>query len=341
MKKPIQQILSGAAACVLAAVLLAGCAADPSASSSDPGSSPASAPAKSTVRVQTIKGPTGIGMVGLMEAKDKGTAKNDYTFTVASSPDEISAKILNNEVDIAAAPTNLAAVLYNKTEGKVTMLAVNTLGVLHILENGDTVQTAADLRGKTIYTTGQGANPEYVLRHILQKNGIDPDKDVTIQFVQENEELAALLTSGEAKVAMVPEPTATTVLAKNTSIRRALDMTAEWDKVADGQLMMGCVIVRNEFLQKNPDAVRDFRTEYEASIQGTKDIDAAAALCETYGIIPKAAVAKQAIPGCNLTFVAGDTMKTQINGYFAVLFAANPKSLGGKLPDDAFYYTGA
>ena len=167
MKKTIQQILSGAAACVLAAVLLAGCAADPSASSSASGSSPASAPAKSTVRVQTIKGPTGIGMVGLMDAKDKGTAKNDYTFTVASSPDEISAKILNNEVDIAAAPTNLAAVLYNKTEGKVTMLAVNTLGVLHILENGDTVQTAADLRGKTIYTTGQGANPEYVLRHLI------------------------------------------------------------------------------------------------------------------------------------------------------------------------------
>lgn len=239
MKKPIQQILSGAAACVLAAVLLSGCASTPSGASSVPGSSPASDAAKSVVRVQTIKGPTGIGMVGLMDAQEKGTAQNDYTFTVASSPDELSAKILNNEVDIAAAPTNLAAVLYNKTGGQVTMLAVNTLGVLHILENGDTIQTAADLKGKTIYSTGQGANPEYVLRHILQKNNIDPDKDVKIEFVQENEELAALMDSGKASVAMVPEPTATTVLAKNTSIRRALDMTAEWDKVADGKLMMG------------------------------------------------------------------------------------------------------
>lgn len=219
------RFLSGTAASLLAALLVTGCASTPPESSS---AAPAdgSSVTKTAVRVQTIKGPTGIGMVHLMDAQEKGTAGNDYTFAVASSPDEISAKILNNEVDIAAAPTNLAAVLYNKTGGQVTMLAVNTLGVLHILENGDTIQTAADLKGKTIYSTGQGANPEYVLRHILQKNGIDPDQDVKIEFVQENEELAALMDSGKAAVAMVPEPTATTVLAKNTSIRRALDMTA-------------------------------------------------------------------------------------------------------------------
>ncbi len=340
MKNRFTRLLSSTAACLLAVVLAAGCASAPEDTSSVAGSS-TSSEVKTAVRIQTIKGPTGIGMVHLMDAQEKGTAQNDYTFTVASSPDEITAKILNDEVDIAAAPTNLAAVLYNRTEGNVTMLAVNTLGVLHILENGDTIQTAADLKGKTIYTTGQGANPEYVLRHILQKNGIDPDKDVTIEFVQENEELAALMDSGTATVAMVPEPTATTVLTKNASIRRALDMTAEWDKVADGQLMMGCVIVRNKFLKEHPDAVKTFLSEYEDSIQAASDIDATAALCETTGIIPKAAVAKQAIPGCNLTFVAGETMKTEINGYFAVLFEANPKSLGGKLPDDAFYYTEA
>ncbi len=340
MKNRFIRLLSSTAACLLAVVLAAGCASAPEDTSSVAGSS-TSSEVKTAVRIQTIKGPTGIGMVHLMDAQEKGTAQNDYTFTVASSPDEITAKILNDEVDIAAAPTNLAAVLYNRTEGNVTMLAVNTLGVLHILENGDTIQTAADLKGKTIYTTGQGANPEYVLRHILQKNGIDPDKDVTIEFVQENEELAALMDSGTATVAMVPEPTATTVLTKNASIRRALDMTAEWDKVADGQLMMGCVIVRNKFLKDHPDAVKTFLSEYEDSIQAASDIDATAALCETTGIIPKAAVAKQAIPGCNLTFVAGETMKTEINGYFSVLFEANPKSLGGELPDDAFYYTEA
>ncbi len=333
------RFLSGTAASLLAALLVTGCASAPPESSS---AAPAdgSSVTKTAVRVQTIKGPTGIGMVHLMDAQEKGTAGNDYTFAVASSPDEISAKILNNEVDIAAAPTNLAAVLYNKTGGQVTMLAVNTLGVLHILENGDTIQTAADLKGRPSIPPAR-APIRICPAPYPAKNGIDPDQDVKIEFVQENEELAALMDSGKAAVAMVPEPTATTVLAKNTSIRRALDMTAEWDKVADGKLMMGCVIVRNEFLKNHPDAVRTFMTDYEASVKAASDIDTTAALCETAGIIPKAAVAKQAIPGCNLTFTAGETMKTQISGYFAVLFAANPKSLGGKLPDDAFYYTGA
>lgn len=333
-------------AAVLSAATLAGCGNSGAPASSD-GSSAQSdtsttAAAKTDIRVYGIKGPTGVGMVHLMDAQDKGTAANNYQFTVVGSPQEVQAKIINGEADIAAVPTNLAAVLYAKTEGEISMLAVNTLGVLYIMENGEAVQSVADLKGKTIYSTGQGSNPEYVLNYILTRNGLDPAKDVTIKFVEENDELATLVATGEAQVAMVPEPSVTSILAKNSEVRVALNMTEEWDKITDNgsKLMMGCVVVRNEFAEKNPEAVKTFLTEYESSIKASEDVDATAALCETYGIIPKAAVAKQAIPRCNLTFVSGDAMMNQINGYFDVLYAANPKSIGGKLPDDAFYFKG-
>lgn len=323
---------------VIAALLLftaAGC------TTSKPEENPAP---KAVVNVGTIQGPTGIGMVNLMEADKAGTSTNDYNFSVASSPDEISAKLANPNggLDIAAVPTNLAAALYQKTQGKVKMLAVNTLGVLYLLENGNTVQSVADLRGKTIYSTGEGANPEYILRHVLSKNGIDPDKDVTLTFLAENTELAAKMVKGDVSIAMVPEPVVSTVTAQNQSVRVAFSFNDAWNAVADNnsKLMMGCVAVRSEFLEKNKDAVDAFLTEYKASVEKTSDVETTAALCETYGIIPKAAIAKKAIPNCGLVFVSGADMKAQIAGYYDVLFTANPKSLGGKLPDDAFYYAG-
>lgn len=296
---------------------------------------------KTAVRVVGIKGPTGIGLANLWDAQDTGNAKNDYTFSLVTVPSDAGSRLLAKDADIAAVPTNLAAALYKKSNGAIQMLAVNTLGVLHILENGETVNSVADLKGKTIYSTGAGANPEYILRHVLKENGIDPDKDVTLEFVTENEELAALMVSGKAKIAMVPEPVATTVLTKKAEVRRALDVTAEWNKLDDGALMMGCVIVRKEFAEQNPKAVAAFLKEYEASINTAKtDVDATATLCEKYEIIPKAAVAKKAIPNCNLTFVEGKDMKQQISGYFQVLFDANPAAIGNSMPDDAFYYEG-
>lgn len=330
------------AAALIGLSLLAGCSGGTAADSSAAAAGE-SLPAadKTAVRVVAIKGPTGVGMVNLMKAQDEGTAANTYEFTVTDSPEEASAKLTSGEADMAAVPTNLAANLYAKTSGGVKMLAVNTLGVLYMLEDGDTIQTVADLKGKTIYSTGQGANPEYVLRYILTKNGLDPDKDVTLVFKSQNDELATLLATGEAKVALVPEPVVSTVKAKKSTLRTALDMTAEWDKAAGNgsRLMMGCIAVRSEFAEKNGAAVKAFLTEYKASIdKAGSDLDGTAALCEQYGIIPKAAVAKQAIPGCSLTFLAGRDMMKQIGGYFQVLYDANPKSIGGALPDDAFYY---
>jgi len=346
----IAKLLAILAAVVMSFALFSGCSKDNSSSNTDTDSSANttttsdSAREKTRVKVAVIKGPSGAGIANLMETSAKGSALNDYEFTVVSSPEEIVNKISSGQVDIATPPTNIAATLYNNTNGNVKMLAVSTSSVLYIMENGDTIKSVADLKGKTVYSTGQGANPEYVLNYILTQNGIDPKKDVNIEFKSENDELATLLAAGTAKVALVPEPFVTTVKAKNPDIRVALDISKEWDTASQGksQLLMGCVIGRREFIEKNQDAVLNFLNEYKESVEkATSDIETTASLCEKYEIIPKAAVAKQALPRCGLTFITGKDMMEKIKGYFDVLFKANPKSVGGALPDEGFYFNPA
>lgn len=344
MKRTKFRLGAALAGVLLIVATLGGCSA-PTPSEGDASAATTTttaAPVRETVNVSGIVGPTGVGLLNLKQAQEDGTTQHDYNVTFVSSPDDVVAKIGTKEVDIAAVPTNLAANLYQKTSGNVKMLAINTLGVLSILENGDTVQSVADLKGKTIYSTGQGSNPEYILRYVLQQNGIDPDNDVTLQFVTENEELAALLVKGTAQVALVPEPLATTVKSKNTDLRSALDMTEEWDKLNTGSsLMMGCLIVRTAFLQEHEDVVKAFLAEYEDSVRKAQDdVSGTAALCEKYGVIASAAIAEKALPNCHLTFVAGADMQPAINGYFQVLFDAKPQAIGNAMPDDAFYYVG-
>ena len=294
------------------------------------------------VRITAIAGPTGIGLVDLMQkSADKATV-NTYTFNVVSDPTQAVAAITNGTADIAAVPTNLASTLYKKTGGKVQVLAVNTLGVLHILEQGESVKSVQQLKGKTIYTDvkNKGANPEYILRYLLEKNGIDPDKDVTIEFAAD---LDAAVASGEAKVILAPEPKASTYLMQNKTLRRALNVTDEWNKVSteDCALMMGCIIARTDYINANPDAIELFLEDYMASINVAKtDVEKTATLCETYKIIPKAAVARQAIPNCGLVYVSGSLMKTRLSAYLQVLFDYNPAAIGGALPKDDFYYAG-
>lgn len=304
------------------------------------------APKKPEVRITTIAGPTGVGMAQLMAQNDAQRTANAYTFDVVDDPTKAVAAVSNGSTDIAAVPTNLAATLYKKTSGKVQILAVNTLGVLYMLDNGAGIKAVADLKGKEIYSSGQGANPEYVLRYILEKNGLNPDKDVKLHFVEDNDALTAAIVQGAAQVAMVPEPKVTVCLVQMKAAGKtvptvALNMTEEWNKVAGGSstLMMGCVIARKEFVEKNGAAVQAFLKEYESSITAVKsDVEAAAGWCETYKIIPKVAIAKQAIPRCGLTFVTGAAMKQQLSGYLDVLFKANPKVVGGSMPADDFYY---
>ena len=290
------------------------------------------------VNVAAIKGPTAVGMVDLMQKQEDKTATNNYNFSLHSNPQEIVGLIATKQVDIAAIPTNLAANLYKKTNGGVKILAVNTYGVLHLLENGNTVNSIEDLRGKTIWSTGQGSNPEYILRYILEGNGIDTDTDLTIKFAASNDEIVAQMKNA-GTIGVVPEPAATTVISKFPSISRVTAMDAEWEKLTtDSALMMGCVIVRTEFLEQNPAAVERFMEEYKDSIGALADNDRIAELCEKFEIIATKEIAKNAIPNCHIAFVSGEKMKTNLNGYFEVLYAADPTSVGGAIPDDNFYY---
>ncbi len=296
------------------------------------------------VNIAVLTGPTGVGAVGLMEANDNNTTENHYNFTVVGANDQITAGLANGTLDIAAVATNLAATLYAKNPGSIEVVALNTYGVLYILERGESIKSIADLKGKTVYCAGQAANPEYVLKHILTKNGLTYEgdsPDVELVF-EAPDSISAKMASGEIDVCMLPVPAATGVLIQNQDVRSAIDLTAEWDALGEGgKLTMGCIVVRSEFAEENPKAVESFLKEYAESISSaTDDVDHAAELCEKYGIVPKAAVAKRAIPDCNLCCVTGADMKSTLDPYLNVLFEANPDSVGGKLPDENFYYMG-
>ena len=296
------------------------------------------------VNVIALKGPTAMGMVKLMADSDAGeTAGNRYTFSIAASIDEVTPKLVQGEADIAAVPANLASVLYNNTKGEVKVLAINTLGVLYIVESGDTVQSVEDLKGKTIYASGKGATPEYALNYILSSNGIDPASDVTIEWKSEHAECVAALGAQKDAIALLPQPFVTTAQTKNESIRVALDLTNEWDKIQDDKaastLITGVVVARKAFIEEHPQAVADFMESYKDSVEYVNgNIPVAAALVGKYDIIP-AAVAEKALPFCNITFIEGSEMKDKLHGYLTVLMNQNSKSVGGALPDDDFYYT--
>lgn len=297
------------------------------------------------VNVTALKGPTAMGMVQMMDDADNGKIDSEnYQFTIAASIDEVTPSISQGETDIAAVPANVSSVLYNKLEGGVQVLAINTLGVLYIVENGDTVQSVADLRGKTIYASGKGATPEYALNYILQENGIDPASDVTIEWKSEHSECVAALAQDPSGIAMLPQPFVTTAQAQNPDLRVALDLTAEWDKIQENAenpsaLLTGVVIVRTEFAKEHPEAVSDFMERYKSSVEFVNEnVDEAAQLVGNYDIVP-AEVAKKAIPACNIVCITGDEMQEKLSGYLAVLNEQNPEAVGGQLPDDDFYYT--
>lgn len=307
-----------------------------STSSTNPADNANSSP----ISVAVLKGPTGIGAVKLMDSTD---LSNEYIFEVSSAPDEVMATLINGGVDIAALPTNVAAAVYNKSEQEISVAAINTLGVLHILERGDTIQSISDLEGKTIYATGQGSTPEYVLNYILQKNNI---QNVTIEYMAEHAELATALLAGDVNIALLPEPNVTAVLLKDNSIRQALDLTEEWNdtqitnSLAPSQLAMGCIVARKDFIQNNTDAFENFLKEYEESVNYVNNnISEAAELVQKYGIMDSATAAEKAIPNCNIVFIANEEMKNTLQNFYQILFQANPKSIGGALPNEDFYYT--
>lgn len=297
------------------------------------------------VEVMALKGPTAMGMVKFMDDVDSGSVTSEnYNFSIAASADEVTPKLVQGEADIAAVPANLASVLYNKTQGQVEVLAVNTLGVLYIVENGDTVQSVENLRGKTIYASGKGSTPEYALEYVLSANGIDPETDVTIEWKSEHSECVAAITSSENGVAMLPQPFVATAETQNPSIRTALDLTEEWDKAQEtgennSALITGVVVARADFAEENPEAVEDFMTRYQESVDYVNsNTEAAAELVGKYDIVT-AEVAKTALPECNIVFMEGEEMKEKLSGYLEVLKGQNPEAVGGEVPGDDFYYS--
>lgn len=327
-----------ALALLLCVALLVGCSGTPSASPTPV--------AKADVRVGVINGPTGISMAQIVDDNRKGQAANNYDFEFAGAPDAIVGKVTAGEVDIACVPANVAATLYNKTQGKVQMAAIGGLGMLYVLEKGDTIHSVADLKGKTIVTMGKGSTPEYALNYILEQNGLAVGSDVTVEYKSENAEVGSLFTAGQADVVMLPEPFATIILGKNSGARVALDVNEAFEQATQkagesSPIVMTGVVVNKQFAQDNPQAVASFIEEYKESISFVNSDPAAASkIVADHEIVPNAdaAVIEKAIPGCNIAYIDGDTMKSNMNVYMNILLAANPQSIGGSLPGEDFYY---
>ena len=300
--------------------------------------------AEDSVNILALKGPTAMGMVSLMNQADQGEITDEnYNFQIVASPDEVTPAIAQGTADIAAVPANLASVLYQKTDGGVQVLTINTLGVLYLVENGNQIQSISDLKGKTIYASGKGATPEYALNYILKENGLTPGEDVQIEWKSEHTECVAALAEHEDAIALLPQPFVTTAQSKNDSLRVALDLTDEWDKIQEknngnSSLVTGVTIVRTEFAQEHPEILKDFMEHYEESVSFVNNnTEEAARLIGGYDIVPEE-IAKKALPECNIVCIDGNEMKEKLSGYLEVLDQENPQAVGGALPADEFYY---
>ena len=285
-------------------------------------------------RVFTLNGTTGFGMAGMIAANENKVCP-EYTFTVETDPSVVTAALVSGDCDIAALPTNAAAALYNKTEGAVQVLALNTRGVLYLVTDGkEKIESIAGLNGKTVYAPAQ--NPSFIFAALCKAS----DVDVTIDnSYAQPAELNTAVAAGQVGLAVLPEPMVTVARSQNPALTVALDLTAEWDKVFEpGSLVQGCVVVRREFAEAHPDAVKAFLTDYETSVKLlTEDTEAAAKAIEETGIFAKAAVAAKAIPNCNVCFVTGEDMQRELAAFLQIMADTAPQSIGGKLPGEDFY----
>ena len=297
-------------------------------------------PAQNTdteITVYALKGPTGMGMAYLNQCSDAGETAYKYDISYASSADEITGSLISGDIDIAAVPVNLASVLYNKTEGQILTCALDTLGVLYIVTNGTEINSISDLAGKKIVTSGQGSTPEYIINYILEKNGLTDQ--VEIEYVSEHAEALTQMASGNADIIMVPEPFVTNTLAKVEGAQVALNLTEEWSKVSDTELVQGVLIVQKAFAEEHSDILDTFLQEYAESVDYTNENPAdAAAIIESYEIVASAAIAEKAIPNCNIVCTTGQDMADSMSAMLQVLYEANPQSVGGSVPGDEMYY---
>lgn len=295
------------------------------------------------LRIGSLKGPTSMGLVSLMDKASKGETKGSYDFTMVTAADELLAKVIGGDLDIALVPANMASILYNKTNQGVNVININTLGVLYVVSADTSIKSISDLKNKTIYMTGKGTTPDYVLQYLLTENGLTVD-DVSIEYKSEPSEVAALLKEQAGAIGLLPQPFVTVAMAQNDSLEMVLDLTKEWDAVQeseDGSLVTGVTICRSQLLSDpaTAEAVNIFMAEHKASASfAVNNVSETAELVAAAGIIEKAPVAAKALPYCSISYVDGEMMKSMLEGYLNVLFNQAPASVGGALPDNDFYY---
>ena len=293
------------------------------------------------VRVGSLKGPTSMGILFLMDKAEKGETDDSYEFRMATGADELLPLMVQGDLDIALVPANVAAVLYKRTEGGVAAIDVNTLGVLYIVTGSEDINSVDDLAGKTIYLTGMGTTPEASLRYVLQKNGLS-EGDYTLEFKSEATEVAAVLAEDPTAIGLLPQPFVTAALIQNQNLHVALDLNEEWNKVQGENgsgMVTGVTVVRKAFLEEHPEAVKAFLEEHTESVAAiNSDPDTGAALAVAQGIVAKEPIAKQAIPNCNIVCITGEEMKSALSGYLEVLESFDATMVGGQVPGDDFYY---
>lgn len=293
------------------------------------------------IRVGAMAGPTAMGMVKLMKDAENGETKNMYEFAeLAKEASAFVAPLTKGELDIAAVPSNLASTMYNNTDGAVVVLAANTLGVLYVVERGESVQSMTDLAGKKVYATGQGAVPEYTIRYLLKENGLDAEKDLELVWCADTTEALSYVSADENAIAILPQPFVTAACAQVEELRVALDLNEQWDKLDNGcHIVTGVVVARKEFVQNYPKQTAQFLAEYEASVAYTQEQTAdTAELIAEYGIVAKAPLAQKALPNCHIVFMVGKDMKLSVEGFLRTLFEQNPQAIGGNMPEADFYY---
>ena len=329
IKKVMRKVTAVALSFAMLGALLTGCGSG-------------KAEEKVTVKVGALKGATTLGLLPLEDKAANGEAGENYEFSMMTAADELLPMMIKGELDIALLPSNVASILYQKTNGGVTVIDINTLGVLYMVSGDSSVTGVEDLAGRTIYLTGKGTTPDYVLHYILSGNGMDADSDCTLEYKSEATEVAALLAENPDAIGLLPQPFVTAACAQNDALSVILDMNAEWEKLQgeDGsRLVTGVTVVRNEFLQEHENAVAAFMEEHQASAQSmNSDVENGAKLAAASGIIAKEPIALKAIPKCNITYIDGADMKQAMSGYLEVLYEQNPESIGGALPGDDFYY---
>ncbi len=294
-----------------------------------------------SVRIGSLKGPTSLGILDLMDRAEKGETKHPYEFRMAVGADELLPLMAKGELDMALIPANVAAVLYHKTEGGVCVVDINTLGVLYLVTGDEAVAGPADLKGRTICLTGKGATPEASLRYVLDRSGLG-EGDYVLEYRSEPTEVAALLAEDSSRVGLLPQPFATAALMQNGNLRIAMDMNAQWEQLQGGEgggMVTGVTVVRREFLEEHEDVVEDFLEEHGSSVAAVNgDPEKGAALAVRAGIVAKEAIAAEAIPRCNLVCVTGEEMKAALSAYLEALAGFDAGLIGGALPEEDFYY---